>query len=126
MKHAIYSGMIAATCMTGTAATAQDMTLTCQFETECIDMDGCDATDYQTTYAYTSQDGAIATRTDMSDTSIGMMTKRDGIMRFSAGDFPREAEETLTVASDGSARLVITMADVPMIITYAGACKEQS
>ena len=111
--------------------------LSCVFTQECFDADGCSATDYNTHYEFDFDDDLAsvaqskATRTDVTDTVTGTLTRRDGHFRFRTDDlFSADAEESLalsieevlTVAPNDDARLVIIMADTPLILTYAGSC----
>ena len=112
------------------AQSAAAATLTCTFAQECVDADGCADSTYETTYSYEltslSPTSAMsgATRSDVSGDVDGIMTKRDDIMRFVAGEFFEASEETLTVAPSGDARLVVLLPDVPMLLSYVGTCEE--
>ncbi len=111
------------------AQPAAATTLTCAFETECIDADGCNATDYEAQYDYEfkqiSPDGSVsrATRDDINGTTSGLMAERDAYLRFVAGAFYEGMEETLTVTPDGDARLMVLLPEVPMQLTYVGTCE---
>jgi hypothetical protein len=96
---------------------------------ECIDADGCSETDYEAQYDYdldaeTLESAAsAATRSDVTGTAAGLMATRNEILRFSAGAYFEGMEETLTVAPGGEARLVVMLAEVPMLLSYTGTCQ---
>lgn len=111
--------------------------LSCVFTQECFDADECNSSDYSTHYEFDFEDDLAsfaqskAIRSDVTDTVTGKLTRRDGHFRFVtdnlfAPDAEQELalsiEEVLTVTPDEDARLVIIMADTPLILTYAGSC----
>ncbi len=116
----------------GLALPASADTLTCTFTQECVDADGCAETTYETQYDYTpttvspTEFLARATREDVNGSAVGVMAKRDGFLRFTAGEFFESTEETLTVTPSGDARLAVLLPDVPMLLSYIGTCQEAS
>jgi hypothetical protein len=129
--------MVSALALTSLSTPLQADVLSCVFSQECFDTDGCSDTDYNTHYEFDFDDDLAtvaqskATRTDVTDTVTGTLTRRDGHFRFRTNDLysanaeqdlALSIEEVLTVAPNEDARLVIIMADTPLILTYAGSC----
>ena len=75
--------MIAALCVMGSAVSAD--TLTCSFDTECLDTDGCDATAYEAVVSSGADDFAVMS--DMNGDTEGTMNNKAGYYQFKAGAF---------------------------------------
>ncbi len=106
-----------------TTATADQ--LSCSFDTECLDTDGCSETTYEATITYSGDEGMAhpASKSDISGDTEGQIEIRDGISHYTSGAFHTGMSEALTVTESGDARMVVTLGDVPMVITYAGTCE---
>ena len=105
-------------------------TLTCQFDMECFDTEGCSETSYEAVFTYQpkplSPTGSVS-RTTMSDVlgnRNGLMAKRSDVQSFMSGDVLIEPEWRMVVNSTGEARLTVTNANNPSVILYSGQCQE--
>ncbi len=109
---------------------AQDVqTLTCGFDTECLDMDGCAESSFEIELSYelkpVGPNGMVGrgTKTDINGTTTGIVAIRNDILRYTSGSFHEGTEETLTINGANEARLVATLSEIPMVITYGGRCE---
>ncbi|WP_152449657.1 MULTISPECIES: hypothetical protein [unclassified Roseivivax] len=100
--------------------------LTCRFETECVDGEACQPTEYEVTV--TGRAGGLdaarmavaATISTLSGDEESLGAFENGVLSVSGGEI--DARFLLTV-SEGGARLTQHYGDGPMAISYLGACK---
>lgn len=104
--------------ITGTIAHASE-TVICQLETECFDLEGCDAADYQ--IALVLSDPPVLS--DMNGDAEGELRRQSGTYAFNTKG--KDTDTVLHISADMAARLVVVDASVPYAIVYAGRCEAQ-
>ncbi|WP_299547417.1 hypothetical protein [uncultured Tateyamaria sp.] len=64
-----------------------------------------------------------ALKSDLAGETRGLMAVRNEMAQYIAGDIFEENEERLLVTETGDARFVVTLPEIPMVITYSGRCE---
>jgi len=101
------------------AASQASEAVICQLETECFDLEGCDAADYQ--IALVLSDPPVLS--DMNGNAEGTLTSGGGTYGFATST--PDTSTVLRISPDMTARLVVVDGSVPYAIVYGGKCEAQ-
>ncbi len=100
-------------CLLMSVSAAQARDFTCNFTTECFDLDGCN----ETAYELELNEGVLS---DVNGDQEVRMIEEDGFVVFATGN--QQPFTLVTITESEDARMTIVDGATPYTIVYGGSC----